>query len=500
MSREASHGVKSVGVWLRVSTEDQVKGESLEHHEERARQYAKLKGWQIAEVYRLDAVSGRSVMGHPEAQRMLSDIRAGMITGLVFSKLARLARNTRELLEFAEVFRACDADMISIAESIDTSSPAGRLFFTMIAAMAQWEREEIAERVRASVPIRAKLGKRVGGHPPLGYTWKGHTLEVDPKEAPIRVLIYELFAKHRRRKTVARLLNERGYRTRRGVKFTDSTVTRLIQDPTAKGLRRSNHTRSADNHKRCEPKPESEWVWTAVEPIVSEALWEECNALVARQQAGRGPRVARTTPHLFAGFAVCSCGDKMYVPSNQLKYVCRTCRNKIPIDDLDAIYHDELARFLVSPEEVAAHQLAADDVLRERTQLLDAVEAELKRVEAEEAELFRLHRVGQIATGDFGRYHRPLSERHKQLSTELPRLQAEVAVLKIKNLSSAEVVSEARNLWGRWSDMDFNERRSIVETITDRIVIGTDEVEVSLHDLPRNRGNMATQPLRLTPP
>src|SRR5215469_7700967 len=100
------HAAKPVGIWIRVSTEDQAKGESPEHHEKRARDYAGLKGWRVREVYHLEAVSGKSVMGTAEAKRMLADIASGHITGLVFSKLARLARNTRELLDFADIFQA----------------------------------------------------------------------------------------------------------------------------------------------------------------------------------------------------------------------------------------------------------------------------------------------------------------------------------------------------------------------------------------------------------
>jgi len=472
--------IKSVGIWIRVSTEDQVRGESPEHHEKRARAYAEAKGWHVAELYRLDAVSGKSVMGHAEAQRMLGDIRAGLITGLVFSKLARLARNTKELLEFAEIFRACGADLISLQEAIDTSTPAGRLFFTMIAAMAQWEREEIADRVKASVPIRAKLGKPIGGAPPFGYRRTDGKLEPHPEEAPIRLLLYELFAEHRRKKTVARILNERGYRTRRGDRWSDTSVDRLIRDPTAKGLHRANYTATNDRTKRWDLKPESEWVWTPVEAVVSEDLWDRCNAILDASLAGR--KTTRKTVHLFSGFALCACGGKMYVWANSPKYICGKCRNKIPIPDLEAVYREQLSHFLLSPEDIAAHHAAANEAMLEKEKLIGRTAAELKKAEADEDELFRLHRIGEVPTEGFGRRLKPISDRIKELGDELPRLQAELDILRISLLSREEALAEARDLSARWGELDHEEKRQIVEAITDRIVVGKEDVEIILMD------------------
>src|SRR5579872_428300 len=106
-TRRGDIGQKVVGIWVRVSTEDQARGESPEHHEKRARHYSEAKGWKVEEVYDLSGVSGKSVIEHPEAKRMLQDVRRRHITGLIFSKLARLARNTRELLDFSDIFREC---------------------------------------------------------------------------------------------------------------------------------------------------------------------------------------------------------------------------------------------------------------------------------------------------------------------------------------------------------------------------------------------------------
>src|SRR5207302_5933542 len=94
---------RPVGIWIRVSTEDQARGESPEHHERRARYYAEAKGWTVTEVYHVEGVSGKLVSQHPETKRMVADIHSGHIGALIVSKLARLARNTNVLLEFADM-------------------------------------------------------------------------------------------------------------------------------------------------------------------------------------------------------------------------------------------------------------------------------------------------------------------------------------------------------------------------------------------------------------
>lgn len=469
---------KAVGIWIRVSTEDQVKGESPEHHERRARAYAEAKGWDVKTIYHLEAISGKSVMHHDEAKRMIADIKRGFITGLIFSKLARLARNTRELLDFADMFRDSQADLISLHESIDTSTPAGRLFYTMIAAMAQWEREEIADRVAASVPVRAQMGKPLGGQASFGYRWDGKELVVEEQEAPIRKQVYELFKEHRRKTTVATLLNKQGHRTRNGSQFSDTTIGRLLRDTTAKGLRIANYTKSLGEGKKWEYKDEKDWVRIRCAAIVSEELWNECNHILDVQEKKRN-KPAKRPVHLFTGILQCSCGAKLYVPSGSKKYVCQKCRaTRIATEDIEEIYYEYLKSFLVSDDQIETFLAKADTTIREKETLKKTIEENQRKVQKEMDQLVKLHLAGEIPKDGFKNYYDPLNEQLKQIETSLPEIQSEIDFLKVEYLNGDDIFHEAKNLYGRWQKLETDSKRRIVEQITERILISTDEIKI----------------------
>jgi excisionase family DNA binding protein len=159
--------------------------------------------------------------------------------------------------------------------------------------------------------------KSTGGIAPFGYRWHDGKLIAEKSEASTRKLIYELFIKHKRKKTVAKLLNDLGYRTRNGSLFSDTTIDRLIRDTTAKGIR-------IENGKEIK-----------VEAIVENELWERANKFLGQKQT-------KPPVHLFTQFAYCDCGGKMIVPSNTEKYVCLDCKKKIGIDDLEEIFSSQL--------------------------------------------------------------------------------------------------------------------------------------------------------------
>ena len=112
--------------------------------------------------------------------------------------------------------------------------------------------------------------------------------------------------------------------------------------------------------------------------------------------------------------------------------------------------------------------------------------------------VYKLYVSDQISADGFGRTYKPLEERLKALDDQLPRLQAELDFLAIQNLSRDEIISEAQDLYGRWSDLLPEEKRQIVENVVERITIGKEDVAIDLATFllrlkSRQKGNAATR-------
>ena len=478
---------QEIGVWIRVSSDEQAKGEGPEHHLVRARARAASQGWIIKEVYNLCGVSGKTVKDHPECKRMMEDIKRKHISALLFSKLARLARNTRELLAFSDYFKLHDADLISMSETIDTGSPAGRLFFTVIAAMATWEGEEIGDRQNASVLTRAKLGKTINGSAPYGYQWKDRKLVIHPDEAPIRRKAYEMFLKYRRKGTVAKLLNADGHRTRSKTLFSDTQIGRILICPSAKGLYYFNRVHKTGSWAGTE-KPEEEWGQAECPPIVSEEIWNQVNQIIeTNSKAYKRPGKVPVNP--FGNRIWCECGHRMYERKNTAKFHCRKCKRKVPVEGLEQRMREELHLFYGAPQQVAKRLEDSKKHLVENEEELAALQRQIQKARDEMQKMVNLYVEGLMSKQAMGQFCKPAEERLNQMMIRLPNLEAEVARLKVKQVSSEVVAHDAQTLYEQWPKLDIDRKRSIVESVFERIELkngenGRTKIAITFSGLP----------------
>ena len=119
-----------VGVYSRVSTQEQVEGTSMEFQDAQLTGYCKLQNWTIINAYTDPGFSGKDGE-RPGLERLLSDAKIGLFDKVLVFKLDRLARNLRLLLEIEQKLRGYGVSLISVKETIDTSSSTGKMMFQM---------------------------------------------------------------------------------------------------------------------------------------------------------------------------------------------------------------------------------------------------------------------------------------------------------------------------------------------------------------------------------
>ena len=146
-------------IYARVSTVGQ--GQSPEVQIRELREYCVRRGWQLAGEY-VDAGISGAKDSRPELNRLIADAHQRRFDAVVVWRFDRFARSVSHLLRALENFNALGVGFVSLSEQIDTSTPTGKMVFTVLGAIAELERSLIAERVRAGLRNAKAKGKRLG--------------------------------------------------------------------------------------------------------------------------------------------------------------------------------------------------------------------------------------------------------------------------------------------------------------------------------------------------
>jgi DNA invertase Pin-like site-specific DNA recombinase len=153
-------GAVKVGLYARVSTSEQ----TTENQILALRAHAQQRGWQVAEEFVDDGVSGAKE-SRPALDRLMKAAWAGKFQTVLVWRFDRFARSTKHLVTALDTFRSLGVAFISLTEQVDTSTPLGQAMFTIISAMAQLERDVIRERVKLGLARAKASGVRLG--PPM---------------------------------------------------------------------------------------------------------------------------------------------------------------------------------------------------------------------------------------------------------------------------------------------------------------------------------------------
>jgi len=148
-----------VAIYARVSTPEG-KGQSPEMQLRELREYCERRGWTVAGEY-VDRMTGTKDR-RPELDRLTADAHKRRFDVVIVWKFDRFARSVSHLLRALETFKALGIDFVSYSEQMDTSTPAGKMVFTVLGAVAELERSLIVERVRAGLRNARAKGKHLG--------------------------------------------------------------------------------------------------------------------------------------------------------------------------------------------------------------------------------------------------------------------------------------------------------------------------------------------------
>jgi site-specific DNA recombinase len=405
--------------YCRVSSVRQAEeGLSLDEQAKRVRSHIAAQGWHLVEVFVERGVSGRKA-DRPELDRLL--LRLNEVDVVVVPRLDRVGRNAAHLLRLFERFEDEDVRLVSLSESIDTSTAVGRLLRSVLSAMAEFESDSIGDRVRSTMRARVERGRHVG-KVPYGYQRREGELRIVDAQAEIVRRIYSEYRAGRPQLQIARGLNaDQVPPPGRAKSWYQGQVRWILGACMYRGQVELHDEAFEGTHAA----------------IVTPALWDEVAALREAnvRVGGRGRGRPPKSHHLFVrGFLKCSCGASMR-PRSDTKTATYACYGRFEHGP-EHCPQEPVRRELVDRAVMGYFEEVGLDVEATRKQIeeqvgrkLAEVRALLTQAEVDEREaggaferVKRDYTRGALPLEHWLEFEKELASEHKAAKAKLARL------------------------------------------------------------------------------
>jgi len=476
----------STGIYVRVSTEEQAQeGFSVRAQIEKLKSYALLKDWDIFDIYADEGISGKNVVDRPAINRLIADIESGKVNNILVFKVDRLTRSTKNLLELVELFEDCDCAFNSLTESIDTETPSGRMFLKIIGIFAEFERENLATRLRLGFERKVKEGYTLANVLSYGYKRaKGERIQtIDLDEAKVVKEIFSMYVeKNMSMNGITKILNERKIPTKMKSGMWEATTIRaLLMNPTYIGKVRyavgdENRYFEADGHH---------------ESIISEKIF-----LLAQERIKNTAQKSRTKrpreESYFCGVLTCGRCNRKFTTHNyacktdegneqyRTSYICRGRKNNhnelacpSPAINHSKVEHAFMEYIQNINDIKEDSDISAEEIAKNAEQALLATivdyEKRLSKLHDRKKQVMEQYVQGVLEFDEYKSMIKVFNEQYEALDNELQRKKAELAAMA----TAPEVLPEdiIANLKQNWQHLNNSERMIFLQRFVKKIYI-----------------------------
>ena len=420
-----------VTFYARVSSESDEQlnslGNQVSYYEEFIR---KSSAWEYVPGYVDEGLSAATTKKREDFHRMVEDGRAGLFDLIITKEITRFARNTLDSILYTRELLGAGVGVFFQNDNINTFDEDSELRLTIMSGIAQDELRKLSSRVKFGHAQAIKKNVVLGNSRIFGYVKDGGRLVIDEEEAPMVRSLFELYATGEySMKQIETLFWERGYRNHNGRGVAHTTMSGIISNPKYKGYYVGNKVKVVDLFtKKQKFLPPEEWVMfkdetgEIVPAIVSEALWDQANAVLKkRSEDVKGRQGICNHANLLTGKLYCThCGTAYYRRESadrqgrkNSKWVCSgKIKNGADSCPSFPIYEEELKPLLFqvfSETEADAEALAAEYIEMYKAldggsgaaAQIDALRRQIALAQKKRSKLLGYNAAGQLSDRDF---------------------------------------------------------------------------------------------------